>query len=138
MADFNNAIIEEFRSSAGKVGGPFEGAPMVLVHHKGAKSGTERVTPLVSLPEGDVVHIFASAGGAPKHPAWYHNLVANPEIEIEVPVAGGTATVEVTAESLAGDERNRLFDAQKEAMPQFAEYEAGTDRVIPVVALRPR
>jgi len=108
------------------------------VHHKGAKSGTERVTPLVSLPEGDVVHIFASAGGAPKHPAWYHNLVANPEIEIEVPVAGGTATVEVTAESLAGDERNRLFDAQKEAMPQFAEYEAGTDRVIPVVALRPR
>lgn len=138
MAEFNAQVIEEFRSNDGKVGGPFEGAPMVLVHHEGAKTGTERVAPLMNRIEGDRRFIFASKAGAPDNPDWFHNLVANPDTTIEVPAEGGIETKDVTAVVLEGDERSRVWEAQKSDVPQFAEYESNTDRTIPVLELRPR
>lgn len=134
MTQFNNDIIEEFRANDGKLGGDFEGANMVLVHHTGARSGTERVTPLVYRAEGDGWAIFASKAGAPDNPDWYHNLKANPETVIEV----GSETVNVTASEVTGDERNRIFKSQKAEAPQFAEYESNTDRIIPVIVFRRR
>jgi deazaflavin-dependent oxidoreductase (nitroreductase family) len=132
MSDFNAKIIEEFRAHNGKVGGPFEGAPMVLVTTVGAKSGQQRTTPLVYLPEGDRVVIFASAAGAPKHPAWYHNLMANPSVIAEV----GDQRYEATATEVTGDERARLYAEQVSRMPGFADYEAKAgERIIPVIAL---
>ena len=133
MNDFNASVIAEFRDNGGKVGGPFEGAPMVLVHHTGAKSGVERVTPLMYRPDGDRVIIFASKAGAPDHPAWFHNLVANPETTIEI---GDETGVAVRAVVLEGEDRDRIWSAQKAEVPQFAQYEESAgDRVIPVVAL---
>ena len=129
--DFNEKIVEEFRSNEGKVGGPFEGAPLLLLHSTGAKSGQERVHPVVYRADGDRFVIFASKAGAPTNPDWYHNLKANPHASIEV----GTDTVGVTARSAEGDERERLWTAQKEQMPGFAEYEEKTTRTIPVVVL---
>jgi deazaflavin-dependent oxidoreductase (nitroreductase family) len=131
MNDWNQQIIAEFRANGGVVGGPFEGAPMVLVTHRGARSGTERTTPLVYLANGDDVVIFASKAGAPTNPDWFHNLVANPDATIEV----GTDTLAVRARVAEGAERDELFERQKVASPQFAEYEKATDRVIPVVVL---
>jgi deazaflavin-dependent oxidoreductase (nitroreductase family) len=132
--DFNAQVIEEFRANGGRVGGPFEGAPMVLVHHKGAKTGLERVVPLMYRPEGDNIAIFASYAGAPDNPAWFHNLVANPDTTIEI----GTETRPVRARVAEGDERKRIWEAQKTEVPQFAEYEAKTEREIPVVVLEAR
>ena len=132
MNEFNKNVIEEFRANAGKLSGQFEGAPMVLVHHVGAKSGTERVTPLVYQADGDDVVIFASKAGSPNNPAWYHNLMANPATKIEL----GSDTVDVNVSVAEDDERTRLWEAQKAAMPQFAEYESATEREIPVLVLR--
>ena len=132
MNDWNQQIIAEFRENDGKVGGPFEGSPMVLVHHRGAKTGTERVTPLMAQLEGDRVFIFASKAGAPDNPDWYHNLKAHPEITIEL---GADSDVAVSAVELEGDERTRVWDRQKTEWPQFAEYESKTDRTIPVIEL---
>jgi deazaflavin-dependent nitroreductase family protein len=131
--DFNGPIIEEFRANGGKVGGMFEGAPMVLVHHKGAKSGTERVNPLMYQDLGDgSIAVFASKGGAPTNPDWYHNLVANPDTTIE----RGTEQQSVRARVADEDERQRIWEAQKAAFPQFAEYEKTSQgRTIPVVIL---
>ena len=131
--DWNAQIIAEFRENGGKVGGPFEGAPMILVHHTGAKSGTERVTPLMYRPDGERMVIFASKAGAPDNPDWYYNLVANPDTTVEI----GTETdVAVRATVLQGDERERIWSAQKAEVPQFAEYDVSSgDRVIPVIAL---
>lgn len=134
MNDFNQQIIAEFRANDGKVGGDFEGADMVLVHHTGARSGTERVTPLVYRPEGDGWIIFASKAGAPDNPAWYHNLMAHPDTTIEV----GSERIEVTATEVTGADRDRIFEAQKRDVPQFADYEASTDRVIPVILFQRR
>jgi len=134
MADFNTQVINEFRENGGRVGGMFEGAPMILVHHKGAKTGEERVTPLVYMPDDDRYVVFASKAGAPENPAWYHNLRAHPDTRVEV----GDRTIEVTAHVAEGAERDRLYNAQKAAMPQFAEYEQKTTRQIPVVVLAPR
>ena len=134
MNDFNSDVINEFRANDGKVGGGFEGASMVLVHHTGARSGTERVTPLVYRPEGDGWVIFASKGGAPDNPDWYHNLMAHPATTIEV----GSERVDVTAIEVTGAERDRIFEAQKAEAPQFAEYEASTDRIIPVILFERR
>ncbi|WCO66418.1 nitroreductase family deazaflavin-dependent oxidoreductase [Iamia majanohamensis] len=132
--DFNARIIEEFRANEGRVGGPFEGAPMILVHTVGARSGQPRVNPLVYQPlDGERVAIFASAAGADHHPAWFHNLVATPEVEVEV----GTDVRTVRARVAEGDERERIWEAQKAAAPGFADYEAKTDRTIPVVVLEP-
>ena len=129
--DWNTQVIEEFRANAGKVGGPFEGATMILVHHQGARTGTERVTPLVYQPVGDTFAIFASKGGAPTNPDWYHNLLAHPQTTIEV----GADTFEVTAREAKGDERDGIFEKQKEIFPTFAEYEKATTRTIPVIIL---
>lgn len=131
MNDWNQQIIAEFRENGGKVGGPFEGAPMVLVSHRGARTGTERTTPLMYLPDGDDIVIFASKAGAPDNPDWYHNLRANPDATAEV----GTETVAVRARVAEGTERDDLWERQKAAYPQFQEYENSTDRVIPVVVL---
>ncbi|MEO8457041.1 MAG: nitroreductase family deazaflavin-dependent oxidoreductase [Chloroflexota bacterium] len=131
--DWNNSIIKEFRENEGKVGGMFEGAPMVLLHTKGAKSGKERVNPLMFLPEGDRVIIFASKGGAPAHPDWFRNLKANPDVEAEV----GTEKFAAKAEEITGPERDKLFAEQAKRYPQFAEYvEKAQGRVIPVIALK--
>lgn len=131
--DFNQQIIDEFRANGGEVGGPFEGAPMLLLHHRGAQSGQERISPLVYLADGERYVVFASKGGAPTNPAWYHNLLAHPEVTIEV----GTETIRVRAEEVKGEERDRLYAAQAARRSSFAEYEQKTDRVIPVVALSP-
>ena len=133
MTDFNTQVIDEFRANAGKVGGAFEGATMILVHHRGAKSGTERVSPLVYQPVGDAFAIFASRGGGPEHPAWFHNLVAHPDTVVEV----GTETIPVRARVLEGDEREAIWSKQKEKVPAFADYERRTEgvREIPVILL---
>lgn len=129
--DFNQRIIAEFRANGGAVGGPFAGAPMLLLTTTGAKSGQRRTTPLVYLPDGDRFIIFASKGGAPTHPAWYHNLMAHPGVTVEV----GVETIPVTAAVVTGEQRDRLYARQAKARPAFAEYEAKTTRRIPVVAL---
>jgi deazaflavin-dependent oxidoreductase (nitroreductase family) len=129
--DFNARIIEEFRANQGRVGGMFEGTTLLLLHHVGAKSGQDRINPLAYSRDGDRYVVFASKGGAPTNPGWYHNLKANPDVTIEV----GTDTIPVTAEEAVGEERDRLFAAQAERSPQFAEYQTKTDRVIPVIVL---
>jgi deazaflavin-dependent oxidoreductase (nitroreductase family) len=134
MSDFNQGIIEEFRANAGKVGGPFEGAPMLLLHTRGRKSGKERVNPVVYRQLDDGWAIFASKGGAPTNPDWFGNLMANPETSIEI----GTDTVDVEARVAEPDERAGIWEAQKQLMPGFADYERKTDRQIPVVILRRR
>ena len=132
--DFNGKIIAEFRANDGKVGGPFEGAPMILVHHTGAKSGTERVTPLVYQQVGNSFAVFASKAGAPDNPAWFHNLLAHPETSVEV----GTETINVTARVAEPTEREVMWDRQKQLSPGFAEYEVtAAPRTIPVVVLDP-
>jgi deazaflavin-dependent oxidoreductase (nitroreductase family) len=129
--EFNKKVIDEFRANGGKVGEPFEGAPMILVTHKGAKSGVERTTPLVYSRDGDRLVIIASKAGAPNNPAWFHNLVANPDVTVEV----GTEKYPARASVVTGEERKRLYDAQAEQMPNFKEYQEKTTREIPVVVL---
>ena len=131
--DFNKKIIDEFRSNGGRVGGPFEGAPMLLLHTTGARSGEERVNPMVYLDLDGRRFVFASKAGAPSHPAWYHNLVTNPDVSVEV----GSETYSATARPLDGEERDRIYAEQSQRMPNFAEYQETTDRVIPVVELIP-
>jgi deazaflavin-dependent oxidoreductase (nitroreductase family) len=133
-ADFNAQIIHEFRANEGRVGGMFENMPLLLLHHTGAKSGTTYVNPLAYMRDGDRYVIFASKGGAPDNPGWYYNLKAHPDTTIEV----GTETSEVLAREAQGEERDRLFTAQADRSPQFAEYQANAGRVIPVMVLTPR
>jgi deazaflavin-dependent oxidoreductase (nitroreductase family) len=129
--DRNDKIIAEFRANEGRVGGVFEGAPMVILTSTGAKSGKPHTNPLMYLPDGDRVVVFASMGGAPENPQWFNNLVANPDAEAEV----GTERFKVRAVVTEGEERDRLFEEQKKRYPQFGEYETQTTRTIPVVAL---
>ena len=133
--DFNSKIIAEFRANSGKVGGPFEGATLLLLHHTGARTGTQRVTPLAYQPVGNSYAVFASKAGAPVNPDWYHNLVANPDTTVEV----GTHTVKVRARVTESGERDTIWERQKERSPQFAGYEAKAAgiRTIPVVVLDP-
>jgi deazaflavin-dependent oxidoreductase (nitroreductase family) len=131
--DFNARIIDEFRANEGRVGGPFEGSTLLLLHHIGAKSGKDRINPLVYNRDGERYVVFASKAGAPTNPDWYHNLKAHPDVTIEV----GTDTIDVRAEAATGEERDRLFQAQTERSPQFAEYQSKTERVIPVIVLAP-
>lgn len=130
--DWNQKIIEEFRVNEGRVGGMFEGAPMILIHHIGARSGTERVTPLVYLPEDDGrMVIIASKAGAPTNPDWYHNLKANPAIDVEV----GVETFPVVATEAEGEERAEIWSRVIAANPGFDEYQQKTTRTIPVFVL---
>jgi deazaflavin-dependent oxidoreductase (nitroreductase family) len=131
--DFNAQIIDEFRQNGGKVGGMFEKATLLLLHHKGAKSGVERISPLAYRRQGDAYAVFGSRGGAPTHPDWYFNLIANPRARVEV----GSETIDVVARVTEGEERDRIWEATKLAMPPMAEYETKTDRQIPVVILDP-
>lgn len=129
--DFNSQVIAEFRANGGAVGGPFEGTRILLLTTTGAKSGLERVNPVVCRVEGDDIYVFASKAGAPTDPDWYHNLVANPEVGVEL----GADRFAARAVVLEGSERDRVYAAHAEQFPTFAEYQAGTDRVIPVVRL---
>jgi deazaflavin-dependent oxidoreductase (nitroreductase family) len=129
----NQKIIDEFHANHGKVGGPFENIPLLLLHHKGAKSGSDRVNPVAYRREGDAYVIFASKGGAPENPDWFHNLRAHPQARIEV----GTETHAVMARVAKGEERDNIWEQQKKEFPGFAEYEAKTSREIPVVVLEP-
>ena len=129
--NWNQNIINEFRANAGKVGGPFAGRRLLLLTTTGAKTGQQRINPLMYNTDGDRILIFASKGGAPNHPAWYHNVVANPEVTVDL----GTETFKARASVVTGEERDRLYRKQAKEVPQFATYEEKTTRKIPVIAL---
>jgi deazaflavin-dependent oxidoreductase (nitroreductase family) len=134
MSDFNKQIIDEFRATGGKVGGQFEGAPLLLLHTTGAKSGRERTNPMMyqALERGRVA-VFASKAGADSHPDWYRNVQANPNVTAEI----GTEVRQFLARTATGDERETIWSQQKQDYPGFADYESKTDREIPVVILEP-
>lgn len=129
--DHNQAVIREFRANQGRVGGGFEGAPLLLLHTKGAKSGEERVHPVFHLELGGRTFVFASKGGADTNPAWYHNLLVHPEVEVEL----GSSRRPARAVPVAGEERDRVYAEQARRFPNFGAYQAKTTRVIPVVEL---
>jgi deazaflavin-dependent oxidoreductase (nitroreductase family) len=129
--DWNSKIIAEFRANDGKVGGPFEGAPLLLLTTRGRKSGADRTNPMMYLADGERMFVFASKAGAPTDPDWYLNLLAHPQVTVEV----GTETSRATAVPVAGEERDRIYAEQARRYPGFAEYQAKTDRVIPVVEI---
>ena len=135
--DFNEQIIEEFRANAGRVGGIFEGDTLLLLHHTGARSGRIRVNPLAYHRDNGRYVVIASKAGAPTNPDWYHNLKAHPEVTIEAGTQGGIDTIDVLASEVTGEERDRLYRAQAERIPRFADYAKQTDRVIPVMVLTP-
>ncbi|MBH0777734.1 nitroreductase/quinone reductase family protein [Nocardia bovistercoris] len=135
--DWNAKIIAEFRENEGRVGGPFEGAPMVLLHHRGRKSGREVVTPLMYMADdgdADLIYLFASKAGAPSNPAWYYNLTSGGAGAVE----RGTETYPVTVDEVTGDNRDRIYSEQAKRYPGFADYARKTEgvRTIPVLALR--
>ncbi len=129
--DWNTKIIEEFRANGGQVGGQFAGAPLLLLHTTGAKTGQERVNPMMYQAIGDGFAVFASKGGAPTNPDWYHNLVANPHVKAEI----GAETIELIARVPDDGTRAPIWEAWKKAWPGFADYESKTTRQIPVVLL---
>jgi deazaflavin-dependent oxidoreductase (nitroreductase family) len=133
MSDWNSKIIEEFRANGGKVGGQFEGAPLLLLHTVGARTGQPRVNPMMYQPVPDGYAVFASKGGAPVNPDWYYNVLARPRVTAEI----GTGTAEFLARVAEGEERERIWAAQKAAYPGFADYEQKTSRQIPVLVLEP-
>ncbi|MDT5010176.1 MAG: hypothetical protein QOH57_1793 [Mycobacterium sp.] len=134
VSPWNRDIVDEFRANGGNVGGNFSGTPVLLLHTVGARSGKERVNPLMYQDLGGSVAVFATRGGAPTDPDWYYNLVANPGVSAEI----GTGTHHFLARTATGAERDRIWTKQKSDYPGFAQYEAQTDRVIPVVILEPR
>jgi len=134
MSNWNDGIVDEFRSNNGEVGGVFAGKPLLLLHHKGARTGRERVSPLMYQRVGESYAVFASKGGAETNPDWYHNLLAHPEVEIEV----GEITLDVRARLAKGEEQDTIWERQKREFPQFAGYEEKTSRErIPVIVLDP-
>ena len=130
---WNEHLIATFRAEGGAVGGNFEGVPLLILHTTGARTGLERENPLVYQPSDQGYVVFASGGGAPRHPDWYFNLLATPVAVVEV----GTDVVPVSARVAEGEERAWLWDLQKRIIPAFADQEAATSRVIPVVVLEP-
>lgn len=133
ISPWNRDLVEEFRAHAGKVGGNFDGSPLLLLHTTGAVSGRESVNPLMYQDLGGAVAVFGTGGGAPTHPLWYQNLLANPDISAEI----GTETRRFRARTASGPERDRIWTKQKHDYPGFASYESQTDRIIPVVILDP-
>jgi deazaflavin-dependent oxidoreductase (nitroreductase family) len=133
MTDWNTKIIEEFRANGGKVGGQFEGAPLLLLHTVGARTGLPRVNPMMYRPVDGGYAVFASKAGAPTNPGWYHNLRAHPRVKAEI----GTETVDVVARVAQGEEREKIWAAQKASYPGFADYERQATRQIPVIILEP-
>jgi len=134
MSDWNAGVIAEFRRNRGKVGGQFEGAPLLLINHTGARTGKPRTNPVMYFKDGHRYLVFASKGGADTNPDWYHNLKAHPDVKIEV----GTETIEVRAEEVTGAERNQIYTKQAKLYPQFAQYQQKTKRIIPVIAFIPK
>jgi deazaflavin-dependent oxidoreductase (nitroreductase family) len=132
--DWNANIIAEFRKNHGKVGGQFEGAPLLLIHHKGAHSGKARINPVMYLKDGNRYLVFASKGGADTNPDWYYNLKVHPDVQIEV----GDETINVHAEEITGTEHDKLYARQASLYPQFAQYQKQTKRKIPVMAFTPK
>jgi deazaflavin-dependent oxidoreductase (nitroreductase family) len=131
--EWNRQVIEEFRSKQGQVGGVFENVTLLLLHTTGAKSGLERVNPLVCMPDGERLIVCASKGGAPSHPDWYYNLVANPDVVVEY----GTETFKARATVVEEPERTELYGRMAARFDGFREYQRKTSRVIPVIALNP-
>jgi deazaflavin-dependent oxidoreductase (nitroreductase family) len=131
MSDYNTQIIEEFRANAGRLGGHWEGRDLLLLTTTGRKSGKAHTTPMVFVREGDRLFVFASKAGAPNHPDWYFNLVADPHVSVEV----GAEQYDAVATTLEREERDRVFAEQAARVPAFQEYQDKTERVIPVVAL---
>ena len=138
MSDWNQQVIEEFRSHGGRVGGQFEGAPLLLLHHVGRRSGADRLSPMMYQQVGDAYAVFASKAGAPDNPDWYHNLLAHPDVSVEVGDGYTIDTVPVRARELPAEERDPVWETQKQRYPGFADYEAKTTRTIPVVLLERR
>lgn len=134
MSYWNDQIIAEFRANHGRVGGNFEGAPMLLLHTRGARSGQPRLHPMMYLASDDGWYVFASKAGADTNPDWYHNLKAHPDVQIEV----GDDTIDVTASDVTGTRRDEVYAEQARRYPGFAEYERKTERVIPVIELTRR
>jgi deazaflavin-dependent oxidoreductase (nitroreductase family) len=133
MSDWNRKIIEEFRANGGKVGGNFEGAPLLILHSKGRRTGEPRENPMMYQQVGDALAVFASKGGAPTNPDWFHNVVADPDVSVEL----GAERFDVKARVAEGEERERIWTEQKKRYSGFADYEKGTSREIPVVILEP-
>jgi deazaflavin-dependent oxidoreductase (nitroreductase family) len=133
-ASYNAAVIDEFRASGGELGGGFAGAPVLLLHTIGARTGTERVNPIMYLDDGGRLLVFASKAGADSNPDWYYNLVANPDVQIEV----GDRVLDMHATELSGPERDDRYAEQARRYPGFADYARKTSRVIPVIALTPK
>jgi deazaflavin-dependent oxidoreductase (nitroreductase family) len=131
FGDFNSRTISEFRKNRGRVGGNFEGAPLLLLHTIGRRTGRERVNPLMYLKDGERLLVFASKGGADANPDWYYNLKAHPDIQIEV----GDEKIDVHAQEVLGTERDALYARQATLYPAFADYQRRTKRIIPVIAL---
>ena len=131
--DWNKKVIEEFRANEGRVGGNFEGKTLLLLHTKGAKSQQERINPVACIKDGDRLAVIASKGGAPTHPDWYYNIVANPQVTVEVGAENFQALASVAEEP----ERTRLYNQMVEVMPGFDDYRRNTTRVIPVIVLTP-
>ncbi len=131
--DWNQKVIEEFRANEGRVGGNFEGKTLLLLHTTGAKSQLERINPVACIRDGDRLAVIASKAGAPTHPDWYYNVVANPLATVEV----GTEKIQVRASVAEEPERTRLYEKMIEVMPGFDEYRRKTTRVIPVIVLTP-
>jgi deazaflavin-dependent oxidoreductase (nitroreductase family) len=129
--EWNKKVIAEFRANEGKVGGPFEGKTLLLLHTTGAKSQQERINPVACVKDGDRLAVIASKAGAPTHPDWYFNIVANPQVTVEV----GTETFRAKATVAEEPERSRLYEKMVEVMPGFDEYRRKTTRVIPVIVL---
>ena len=134
MSDWNTGVIAEFRKNHGKVGGMFEGAPLLLINHKGARTGKDRVNPVMYFKDGHRYLVFASKGGAPTNPDWFYNLKAHPDAKIEV----GDETIEVRATEITGAERDRFYAKQASLYPQFAQYQQKTKRTIPIIAFIPK
>jgi deazaflavin-dependent oxidoreductase (nitroreductase family) len=137
MADWNTQVIEDFRATGGKMSGDFAGSPLLLLHHRGRRTGAEHIAPVMYLADEDdpsTLYVFASKAGAPTHPAWYLNLMAAGTARVEL----GEETFDVSVTGVEGDQRDRIFAEQARRYPQFAEYAEKTDRTIPVVALRRR
>jgi deazaflavin-dependent oxidoreductase (nitroreductase family) len=132
-ADFNPPVIATFRANRGKVGGRFADSPILLLHTVGARTGHQRINPLTYLPDGDRFVVFASVRGGPRHPDWFHNVVASPSVQVEV----GDETLPAIATVAEEPERSELFARQAAALPRFGEYQEKTDRTIPVVILTP-
>jgi deazaflavin-dependent oxidoreductase (nitroreductase family) len=134
MSDWNAGIITEFRKNRGKVGGMFEGSPLLLINHTGRRTRKIRINPVMYLKDGDRYLVFGSKGGADTHPDWFHNLKAHPDVQIEV----GDQKIDVHAEEIKGAERDRIYAKQASLYPQFAEYQKKTKRTIPIIAFTPK